>query len=51
MMTKKQQAEHCRQEIIRALMLDGMTREEAEGEESRRFQRALAKLLRQAAIS
>jgi hypothetical protein len=45
-MTQKQQAEHCRQEIIRAFMLDGMTREEAEREESRRFRRALAKLLR-----
>lgn len=45
-MTERQQAEHIRQEIIRAMMLDGVSREEAEREESRRFQRALSKLLR-----
>lgn len=38
--------EHLRQEIIRSMMLDGMTREDAEKEESRRFQRAVAKLFR-----
>ena len=37
----RQQAEHNRQEIIRALILDGLTREEAEAKERRNFARAL----------
>lgn len=44
-MTTREEAEHCRQEIIRAFMLDGMTREQAEAEERRRFARAFRKLL------
>lgn len=42
-MTEREQAEHCQQEIIRAFMLDGMTRDEAEREESRRFTRQLTR--------
>lgn len=45
-MTDREQAEHIRLEIIRAFMLDGMTREQAEQKESARFQRAIRKLYR-----